>query len=145
MPIRPILALVLSLAALGLSACGDNEPDAPLPAEDLGQAPGGGSTMAAPAEQPAPTGDAPTNLKVDIRNFDYMPDPVRVKSGGTVTWKNFDSSEHTSEADPDQSADFDTDVIEENRSKKLTFDTPGRFAYFCDFHPTMTATVEVVE
>ena len=143
MPVRPTLALALSLAALSLTACGENEPDAPLSPEDLGQAPAGAKP--APAEQAPPTGDAPTSVKVDIRNFDYMPDPVRVKSGGTITWKNFDSSEHTSEAEPDQAADFDTDVIEENRSKKLTFDTPGRFAYFCDFHPTMTATVEVVE
>jgi plastocyanin len=65
---------------------------------------------------------------------------VAVTKGGRVKWINADAAAHTSTAD-DRS--FDTQTIERGKSRTVTFTKPGTFAYHCDFHPFMKATVVV--
>lgn len=81
--------------------------------------------------------------KVEIVEFLYQPEAVTVSAGGSVTFANSDSDDHTATAD-DREA-FDTGVIRKGQSKEVSFEKPGTFAYFCDFHPFMTGEVEVVE
>jgi plastocyanin len=77
---------------------------------------------------------------VDISSFKYKPVTVAVRKGGRVRWTNNDSAAHTATAD-DRS--FDTQTIDRGAARMVTFTTAGTFAYHCDFHPFMKATVVV--
>jgi plastocyanin len=77
---------------------------------------------------------------VDIKSFKFKPVVIAVKKGGRITWTNSDSASHTATAD-DRS--FDTQTIDQGKSKSVAFSTAGRFAYHCDFHPFMKAMVVV--
>lgn len=91
---------------------------------------------------PAPSGEAVRAEKVEIVNFAYEPDPVKIQEGGKVTWLNQDSAPHTATADD---GSFDTGTLEEGKLKSETFKEPGTYAYHCTIHPSMHGTVEVVE
>ena len=91
--------------------------------------------------EPAPSGEAAKSEKVTVTEFNYEPDPVVVQAGGKVTWQNEDSAPHTATADD---GSFDTGAIEEGKLVRA-FKEPGTFTYFCEIHPRMHGTVEVVE
>jgi plastocyanin len=115
---KTFLAPVLVLLAFGLAACGGSGDSSTE------------SSEAAHAE------------KVKIVEFVYGPDPVTVQVGGKVTWQNEDTAPHTATADD---GSFDTGTIERGKIKSETFKQAGTFTYFCEIHPTMHGTVEVVE
>ena len=77
---------------------------------------------------------------VDIKSFKYKPVTVAVRKGGSVRWTNSDDAAHTATAD-DRS--FDTQTINKGAARMVTFTSAGTFAYHCDFHPFMKATVVV--
>jgi len=98
---------------------------------------GAGTPEAADSEQ----GDAAATVEVDIKDFAYNPDPVTISIGQSVTWTNQDSAPHTATA-------RDRDVLQSGTLNQgdtytQTFDTPGTYEYFCEFHPNMKGTVEV--
>jgi plastocyanin len=99
---------------------------------------GGSGERQAPvaAVQPEPKAQA----TVDIRSFKYKPLTVTVRKGGRVRWTNSDAAAHTATAD-DRS--FDTQTIDKGAARMVSFTTAGTFAYHCDFHPFMKATVVV--
>jgi plastocyanin len=138
-----LTAIVLLVAALALSACGDDGDDTT----------GGGGAAATEEAQPeetqetegsapAPSGDAARSEKVEIVDFAYDPDPVTIEEGGKVIWINRDSAPHTATAND---GSFDTGDLEEGKLKSESFKEPGQYPYFCEIHPTMRGTVEVVE
>jgi plastocyanin len=139
MRLKAILAAALAGGAILLTACGSDSGDS----SSGGQA----ATATAPStessnRQPAPSGEAARAEKVEIVEFTYEPDPVVVQVGGKVTWINQDSAPHTATADD---GSFDTGTLEQGKLKSDTFKQAGTYAYFCEFHPTMHGTVEVVE
>ena len=81
-------------------------------------------------------------MKVEIVDFAYSPDPVQVETGGKVIWQNMDSAPHTATADD---GSFDTGTLEEGKLKSETFKKAGTYTYFCEIHPTMHGTVEVID
>ena len=139
---RAFLASVLAIAALALASCGDDDDDTTAPA-------GGGATTTetestAPEQggnASAPSGDAVRSAKVEIVEFTYEPDPVTIEEGGKVTWINRDSAPHTATADD---GSFDTETLEEGKLKSETFKEAGNYPYFCEIHPDMRGTVEVI-
>jgi plastocyanin len=79
----------------------------------------------------------------------YDPNPVKVKSGDTVTWTNDDSQIHTvtsgtDSSDPNMGKEFDSSMLSQNQTFSHKFDTAGEFPYFCQLHPTMVGKVIVV-
>ena len=69
---------------------------------------------------------------------------MQVDAGTKVTWTNGDSAPHTATAADDALREsFDTGVIKRNASASVTFDKTGTYAYVCDLHPFMKATVVV--
>jgi plastocyanin len=127
----------LVVIALALASCGGGGDSTGSEAEATATAPN-------PADESAPATGA--NLerspKVEIVNFSYSPDPVRVETGGKVIWQNMDPAPHTATADD---GSFDTGTLEEGKLKSETFKQAGTYTYFCEIHPTMHGTVEVVD
>ena len=79
----------------------------------------------------------------------YDPNPVKVKSGDTVTWTNDDSQIHTvtsgtDSSDPNMEKEFDSSMLSQNQTFSHKFNTAGEFPYFCQLHPTMVGKVIVV-
>jgi plastocyanin len=101
---------------------------------------GGGG--AAPAATSGAGGSAAAN--VTIADFKYGPDPVQVKSGGSITWTNSDSTPHTATDTGDTSV-LDTGTLNQGDSKTVTFEQPGTYRYTCSFHPFMHGTVTVTK
>lgn len=146
--------LAISLLVLGLAfaGCGDNGDG------DGGEGGGGAPTTTSPeggeatepsgeepepsGNAPAPSGDAVRAEKVEIVEFTYQPDPVTIEAGGKVIWINRDSAPHTATADD---GTFDTGTLEEGKLKSESFKEPGIYPYFCEIHPSMRGTLEVVE
>lgn len=143
---KPLLAAAMVALSLGLVACGGSGSDSssseaettPSASEESTAGGEEGSTES----EPAPSGEASKSEKVQIVEFTYEPDPVVVQAGGKVTWQNEDSAPHTATADD---GSFDTGTIDEGKLGSATFKEPGTFTYFCEIHPTMHGTVEVVE
>jgi plastocyanin len=136
MKLKTLLAPVLIILACGLIACGDSGDDTTAGGESAV------STSEPSGNAPAPSGEAVRAAKVKIVEFTYGPDPVTVQIGGKVTWQNEDTAPHTATADD---GSFDTGTLERGKIKSETFKQAGTFTYFCEVHPTMHGTVEVVE
>jgi len=77
---------------------------------------------------------------VVIQGSQYVPNPLVVARGTTVTWTDEDSTPHTVTA-TDRA--FDSGYLGQEDSFSLTFDSPGTFDYFCVYHPRMRGTVIV--
>ncbi|HEY8502491.1 MAG TPA: cupredoxin family copper-binding protein [Solirubrobacterales bacterium] len=141
MGLKPLLAAAMVALSLGLVACGGSGSDstsseaepAPSAEEEAGET---------TESESAPSGEAAKSEKVQIVEFAYEPDPVVVQVGGKVSWQNEDTAPHTATADD---GSFDTGTIDKGKLGSATFKEAGTFTYFCEIHPTMHGTVEVVE
>jgi plastocyanin len=91
------------------------------------------------ASAKGPAGSAASAVKIDIRDFKYVPETVAVRAGSRVTWVNDDAAPHTATA----AGVFDTGTLQKGDSKALTLSKPGSYSYVCEFHPFMKATVVV--
>lgn len=140
MATRRATALLMTLAALSLAACGDDSSDTDTTSDEAAA----GST--APDQEggnaAAPSGEAVRSAKVEIVDFAYEPAAVTIQAGGKVIWQNRDSADHTATLDD---GSFTTGALAEGKLKSESFKTPGTFTYFCEIHPDMKGTVEVVE
>jgi plastocyanin len=133
---KPLLTAALVVLSLGLAACGSGGSDSS--STEAETAPAGETTES----EAAPSGEASKSEKVQIVEFTYEPDPVVVQTGGKVIWQNEDTAPHTATADD---GSFDTGTIDKGKIGSATFKEAGTFTYFCEIHPTMHGTVEVVE
>lgn len=75
-----------------------------------------------------------------MSRFVFVPERVEIGIGDTVVWINEDIAPHTATA---RDGSWETEPLEAGASERITFETPGDFAYFCAFHPHMTGTVSV--
>jgi plastocyanin len=144
MELKPLLAAALVALSLGLVACGDSGSDSTSSGAETtppASEESAGETESTESEA-APSGEAAKSEKVEIVEFTYQPDPVVVQVDGKVIWQNQDTAPHTATADD---GSFDTGTIEKGKLGSATFKEAGTFAYFCEIHPTMKGTVEVVE
>jgi plastocyanin len=134
---KVLLVPALVALSLGFAACGGGDDDTSTEASTSAD-----TTAASGGSAPAPSGEAQRAEKVKIVEFTYQPDPVTVQVGGKVIWQNEDTAPHTATADD---GSFDTGTLERGKIKSETFKEAGTFTYFCEIHPTMHGTVEVVE
>lgn len=134
MGLKPLLAAAMVALSLGLVACGGSGSDSTSSEAE--------TTTDSTESETAPSGRAAKSEKVQIVEFTYEPDPVVVQAGGKVIWQNEDTAPHTATADD---GSFDTGIVEKGKLGSATFKEPGTFTYFCEVHPTMHGTVEVVE
>jgi plastocyanin len=84
----------------------------------------------------------------------YIPNPVEVNVGATVTWINDDFTTHTATSGDSGSGstgifggseDSPEIIGPEGDTQSYTFDEAGEFPYYCTLHPSMVGTVVVAE
>jgi plastocyanin len=142
-----LVGLAVVLFTAGAAACGgdDDSSSSSDPASAttamgaMPMAPGGETGSTTAVTPPADGEAAPMAVTVEIQDFTFIASDVRVAVGGTVTWVNQDSQQHTATGE----GTFDTGAIPAGESVTVTFDDAGAFAYVCSFHPFMTGTVTV--
>jgi plastocyanin len=136
--------LFAAVGALLLASCGgdDDEGTTVTETERAATAPNPEDESSSAETTPAPAAGLERSVKVEIVDFAYDPEPARVATGGKVTWQNMDSAPHTATADD---GSFDTGTLEEGKLGSESFKQAGTFAYFCEIHPDMRGTVEVVD
>jgi len=107
-------------AAMFLAGCGGDDGDSPS----------------------AMTTAAKTTDTIAISNFLYDPDAAVVKAGEKISVPNADGAPHTL-TDKASPRAFDSGTIKGRQSGSVTFDKPGTYTLFCEFHPTMAGKVTV--
>jgi plastocyanin len=100
-----------------------------------------GEAAAASAETGEDGAAVADAVLVDIKDFTYVPDPVEIPVGATVTWTNSDPDPHTATAQ--DRAELQSGTLNQGDSFSQTFAEPGTFDYFCEFHADMKGTVIV--
>ena len=70
----------------------------------------------------------------------YDPEVIQVTVGTTAVWTNNDNAIHTVTS---IDGEFDSDIMSVGDSFEYTFNTPGKWDYFCIVHPWMTGAVDV--
>ena len=76
----------------------------------------------------------------------FIPSPVTIPIGGTVTWDNSDNAAHTAtagSAEDGPSGVWDSSLIMAGGSFSFTFEEAGSYDYFCMVHPWMAGLVIV--
>jgi plastocyanin len=75
----------------------------------------------------------------------FSPNPVAIKAGTEVTWKNADSALHTVTSGKNSTPDnvFDSSILAPKKDFTFKFNSAGTYDYFCQLHPTMIGEVTV--
>lgn len=139
---RALLALLL-LSSLALAGCsGDADPQ---PADG-----GDGADQATMGNMTTPMDAAPMTHSVMLSNNAFDPPALSIHVGDTVRWHTMDVQRHNVVSStpgqefrsPDVSSANVPNVLPD--SYERTFTTAGHVDYVCEYHPGMTATLEVV-
>jgi plastocyanin len=72
----------------------------------------------------------------------YVPNPIHIRVGQSVTWTNLDNDPHTVTADD---GTFDSGAIAYHASWRWIFARPGTYTYFCTLHPRMHGIIVVTK
>lgn len=95
----------------------------------------------APSPSPSPVPTAAVKpFVVHMHDFAFDPLTVTIPAGGTVEWVNDDTVEHSATAD-DKS--WDSGELGAGKSWTHEFAKAGTYAYYCDDHTFMKATIVV--
>jgi plastocyanin len=96
------------------------------------------SSSAGPRQAAA---DGPKHVFVEIHNKnEFRPGNVTVAKGGTVTWFNDHSDDHTASG----AGGINSGRLHRDQRYSKTFDTPGIYDYVCAFHDRMKGKVTVL-
>lgn len=137
LPWRNLWLGVGAALMLGAIACGSDEPE-------VAAAP---PATAVPVEENGSSGGSPNGAIVQTDIAGFRLENLTIALGSTVTWTNRDNAPHTvSHGDSpsvDGSPEFRSSTFTKEGTFTHTFDTAGTFAYFCEVHPSMIASITV--
>jgi plastocyanin len=103
---------------------------------------GGGSSMSTPTTPTTPAA-ATVTIQTSARTLGvaaFVPNPVTVSAGATLTWSNTDSTTHDMVSD---SGIWDSGRIAPGDRFNFTFPSRGSFPFHCSIHAGMVGTVVV--
>ena len=85
------------------------------------------------------------SVAVEVKTFQFQPDPIEVAPGTTVTWTNRDNILHTVTSGSARQADGSVDerLDGPGSTARVTFEDAGRYEYFCSRHTGMRGVVVV--
>ena len=86
---------------------------------------------AQPTQAAAPAPAAGGQAAVAIADNSFTPQQIEVPVGTTVVWTNGGQRQHTVTADDNG---FQSNALTAGATFKQTFDKPGTFPYYCEFH-----------
>jgi plastocyanin len=107
----------------------------------------GGTTNTSPSPTPtvatSPTPTQVVQVKIIEKNDKYSFDPatVTVPKGAQIVWTNTTDAPHT--VTSDTSTFGTTNNLTQNQTFMMIFNTAGTYAYHCEIHPYMKATIIV--
>jgi plastocyanin len=105
----------------------------------------------------AQTNSEPAAVVGMTNTLSFTKDTVRVQVGETVRWKNSSIVVHTVTADPEKATmdksvrlpegaePFHSGNLEAEETFEYTFETPGRYTYFCVPHEAAMRATVIVE
>jgi amicyanin len=79
-------------------------------------------------------------IEIEIREFRFRADTVRVSVGATVRWTNRDQVAHTSTA---ENGEWKSPLLGPAESFRREFEEAGTYPYYCTPHPFMRGVVIV--
>lgn len=133
-------ATVGVMVGLAVAGCAGDEADDRGPS---GERPAAETATSSPQRATPPaelSTRRPGAERVSVVDFDYEPGSITVEAGGRVTWVNRDTSNHTVTF---ATKPGDLGNLDPKRSRSARFTKPGRYAYVCQYHPSMAGTVTV--
>jgi plastocyanin len=83
---------------------------------------------------------SPSARTVAIHGYAYHPPTITVSPGTRLVFVNRDQTAHTAS---EKGARFDTGTIQPGHRAAITVSRPGRYTFYCQFHPFMHGTVIV--
>ncbi len=91
------------------------------------------------------------NGATTLGNKSFLPNPITINMGDTITWINNDNTIHTVTSGipntPNAGEIFDsglTSLISPTKTFSHKFINAGEFSYFCRLHPMMVGTINVI-
>lgn len=134
-----LLSVLATLALLTLAACGGNASTSATAVKP---------TIVQSAPATSATSSSPSTNSVQIAilekngQYSFSPATVKVVKGTKIVWTNTTTTTHT--VTPDTTAAFTgSSNLTHNQTYSLVMNTPGTYAYHCDIHPYMKATITV--
>ena len=79
-------------------------------------------------------------VRVRIVDNRFRPRSLTIQRGTVVRWVNRGSRDHTSTSDTDL---WSSGILSPDEAFRRRFRRRGTFAYHCEIHPSMTATITV--
>jgi plastocyanin len=79
--------------------------------------------------------------KIEIKDFAFNPQTIKVKSGEKITWINRDEEPHTVVSVEKQFKK--SNALDTDQEFTITAAAPGTYTYYCSVHPKMTGTIVV--
>lgn len=86
--------------------------------------------------------EAVNQNEVDIKDFLFAPNHIKIPAGTTVTWTETGVFPHTATANDGA---FDSKTLQRGQKYSFKFDKAGTYDYFCVIHPFMIGQVEVTQ
>lgn len=93
-----------------------------------------------PLAKPRGTVPETKTFSIAIKNFNFSPPTIYISRGTTVTWLNYDNTNHTVTGD---NGGPKSPSLGPGKNYSYTFKDIGTFPYHCQFHTTMMGNVIV--
>lgn len=128
---KRMLSILLAAGLLAGCGGGADEPSA-----------GGGADKGAANESTPPPAEG-GGVQIAMEGIAFEPRETEVRVGQEVTWTNKDEVLHDVVAT--SGADFKSELFGQGESYSFTPTEPGTIEYICSVHPSMRASLTVVE
>lgn len=129
---KRMLSIILAAGLLAGCGGGADEPSA-----------GGGADKGAASQSTPPPPAEGGGVQIAMEGIAFEPRETEVRVGQEVTWTNKDEVLHDVVAT--SGADFTSELFGQGGSYSFTPTEPGTIEYVCSVHPSMTASLTVVE
>lgn len=148
--IRPMVALAAVSMVLGLAACSDDDDDDDAATVDSPVVTDPTSSTTAPADGYQDDGGTSDDAgkqgeaaQVEAKDFRFTVLAPSVPAGSDVYFSNTGEKPHTFTADD---GSFDSGRVEPGKQAEVKAPAAaGSYTFHCNIHPTMTATLTVLD
>jgi plastocyanin len=146
--LKPVLFCLVALSALVLlAACGGSSTNTGSGTTPITASTPTTAATSTPTATATQAGNAQTVMIItnSSGSFAFSPATLTIKAGTTVTWKNTTAASHTVTSDDGKTFDSGTSkpLAAQTGTFSFTFTSAGTFAYHCEIHPFMKATIIV--